>query len=141
MHAYAASYAATNDPALLAIARKVADYWIGHVPADGVPYWDFDAPVTATTYRDSSASAIAASALVQLSQIDPDATRRPVYRAAAEKIINSLLSPSYFAEGTANSGVLLHGAAFVPRKNPLPDSALIYGDYYFLEALNRYANS
>jgi hypothetical protein len=141
MHAYAASYAATNDPALLAIARKVADYWIGHVPADGVPYWDFDAPVTATTYRDSSAAAIAASALVQLSQIDPDATRRPVYRAAAEKIINSLLSPSYFAEGTANSGVLLHGAAFVPRKNPLPDSALIYGDYYFLEALNRYANS
>jgi hypothetical protein len=34
--------------------------------------------------------------------------------------------------------VLLHGASYVPRKNPLPDNSLIYGDYYLLEAMNRY---
>jgi unsaturated chondroitin disaccharide hydrolase len=29
-----------------------AYWWLGHVPADRVAYWDFDAP--ATTNRDTS---------------------------------------------------------------------------------------
>ena len=49
-----------------------------------------------------------------------------------------MLSPAYFAEGSFSRGLLLHGAAHVPRRNPLPDNSLIYGDYYFLEAMNRY---
>jgi hypothetical protein len=33
-------------------------------------------------------------------------------------------------------GLLLHGAKWVARGSA--DNSLIYGDYYFLEAINRY---
>jgi unsaturated chondroitin disaccharide hydrolase len=138
--AYTNAYKMTKNTTLLATARKAADYYLAHMPPDGVPYWDFAAPGIPNTYRDTSAAAVAASGLVQLSQIDPDATRRASYRAAAETILNSLTT-TYLAEGSTSHGILLHGAAYVPRKNPTPDNSLIYGDYYFLEAMNRYAGT
>jgi unsaturated chondroitin disaccharide hydrolase len=116
----------------------VADYWVSHVPPDGVPFWDFASPDIPNTYKDTSAAAIAASGLLQLAKIDPDVSRRATYKAAAEKILNSLTTPGYLAEGSSSHGVLLHGAAFVPRKTPTADNSLIYGDYYLLEAMNRY---
>jgi hypothetical protein len=134
MYAYTTAYRATADARLLAIAQKVADYYMAHAPADGVPFWDFAAPGAPATYRDTSAAAIAACALVEFSRFAPG----PYYHAYAEKILASLLSPQYFAEGSTSRGVLLHGAAHVPRRNPLPDNSLIYGDYYFLKAMNRY---
>src|SRR6476469_9962444 len=48
---------------VLSAARKVADYFIAHLPADSVPYWDFNSPDIPNTFRDSSAAAIAASGL------------------------------------------------------------------------------
>jgi unsaturated chondroitin disaccharide hydrolase len=138
IYAYTDAYAQTSNATFLATARKVADYWIAHVPADGIPFWDFNSPDIPNTFKDTSAAAIAASGLLQLAKVDPDASRRAGYRAAAGKILNSLTTPGYLAEGSLSHGVLLHGAAFVPRKNPTPDNSLIYGDYYLLEAMNRY---
>jgi unsaturated chondroitin disaccharide hydrolase len=136
IYAYTAGYRETGDAALLATAKKVAEYFIANMPADGVPFWDFTAP---STYRDTSAAAIAASGLFELARVAPLAADKTRYRAYAELILNSLLSPAYLAEGSTSRGVLLHGAAHVPRKNPLPDNSLIYGDYYLLEAMNRFA--
>ena len=47
------------------MARRVADWWAAHVPADLVPAWDFDAGLVGAP-RDSSAAAVAASGLVEL---------------------------------------------------------------------------
>lgn len=141
IHSYTDAYKWTKNSSMLATARKVADYWIAHVPSDGVPYWDFASPDIPNTYRDTSAAAIAAAGLVQLSKLDPDTTRQGKYRAAAELILNSLTSAKYLAEGSTSHGVLLHGASFVPKSKPIADNSLIYGDYYFLEAMNRYAGT
>lgn len=142
MYAYTDAYAQTKNPAFLAAARKVTDYYRAHMPTDGVPYWDFAAPAAGSSlYRDTSAAAIAASALTQLATIEPDATRAATARATAGTILTSLLSANYFAEGSTSHGLLLHGAYYVPRKNPLPDSSLIFGDYYLTEAMNRYTQA
>jgi len=115
----------------------VSNYWIANVPADGVPYWDFNAPGIPNTYKDSSAAAIAASGLLELARIAPDPIDKASYKAAAEKILTGLLSKSYFAEGSKSPGLLLHGAIWV-SKNKFVDNTNIIGDYYFLQAMNRY---
>ena len=139
IYAYTAAYRETGNASFLSTAKKVSEFYIANMPSDGVPFWDFRATDIPNTYRDTSAAAIAASGLFELAKIAPDAGDRTRYRAYAELILNSLLSPSYLAEGSTSRGVLLHGASYVPRKNTLPDNSLIYGDYYFLEAMNRYA--
>jgi rhamnogalacturonyl hydrolase YesR/uncharacterized protein (DUF2141 family) len=129
-----------NLPDVLAAAQKVSDYFIDHLPADYVPYWDFNDPAIPNTYRDSSAAAIAASGFIQLSQLVTDPTASVKYKQAAENILTSLSSTSYLAEGTPFHGILIHGAQNVPN-DPNKygnDVSLIFGDYYFLEAINRY---
>ena len=59
---------------MLDTARRVADWFTARLPADGVPRWDFSAPAGAP--RDSSAAAIAASGLLELARLEPDAARR-----------------------------------------------------------------
>jgi hypothetical protein len=138
MYAYADAYSQTHNATLLSIAESTANYYLAHMPADGVPYWDFNAPTIPNTYRDTSAAAIAADAFVQLATMEPDATKAATYRVGAEKILNSLVSSPYLAEGSSSHGILLHGALYVPRKTPVPDASLIFGDYYLLDAMNRY---
>jgi unsaturated chondroitin disaccharide hydrolase len=136
IYSFTAAYAARGRPDFLATAEKTADYFINHLPADGIPYYDFNAPVTATTPRDSSAAAIAADALLRLAKLIPgtaDATR---YQATAEQILTTLTSPAYLAEGTKSSGILLHGALWVAKGES--DESLSFGDYYFLDAMNRW---
>jgi unsaturated chondroitin disaccharide hydrolase len=128
----------TGRAEFLTAARKVADYFINHLPADYVPYWDFAAPDIPNTYRDSSAAAIAASGLIDLSKLMTDATAKARYRTAAENILKSLLGPSYWAQGTIHRGLIQHGAVNVPNDQFGRDNSIIYGDYYLLKALNQY---
>jgi unsaturated chondroitin disaccharide hydrolase len=134
IYGFTMTYRYTRKMEFLNTARATADYFIANLPSDSVPYWDFDAPTSDP--RDSSAAAIAASGLLELSQLDTDATRRQRYLTTAKQILTSLSSPAYLAEGHANAAILLHGTSFKARGNY--DTGLIYGDYYFLEAMLRY---
>jgi unsaturated chondroitin disaccharide hydrolase len=135
IYGFAIAYRETGDHRFLATARRTASYYLSHLPADHVPYWDFDAPGIPNDPRDSSAAAAAASGLELLGSLDPDASRRRAYRRAARATIASL-SSSYLAAGSGNAAVLLHGTYYEPGGNV--DSGLIWGDYYFEEALARY---
>ncbi len=128
--------AQTGRADFLAAARKVSDYWLSRIPADKVPAWDFDAPSSAGAFKDSSAAAVAASAFLQLGDLAGRTGDGAKYRAAAESTLSSLASSVYLNGSTSGRGVLLHGAKWV--KQGSADNSLIYGDYYFLEAINRY---
>lgn len=124
---------------ILAGAQKAADYFIAHLPTDSVPFWDFNDPKIPNTFRDTSAAAVAADGLIQLSTLVADKTAAANYRAAAEKILTSLSSKNYLAESSSNQrGILLHGAQNVPNDSKGNDVSLSFGDYYFLDAINRY---
>ncbi len=62
-------YRETRRPEYLEQAGRIANFVARHprLPADKVPYWDFDAPATPLRPRDTSAAAILASALIELS--------------------------------------------------------------------------
>jgi unsaturated chondroitin disaccharide hydrolase len=131
----------TRQPEYLAQAEKVARFLMNHprMPADKVPYWDYDAPGIPNVPRDASAAAIMASALVELSELVGPEFGRQCLEFARQQML-SLSSPAYLAEPGGNGGFLiLHCVGHLP-KNSEVDVPLNYADYYFLEALLRYRN-
>jgi hypothetical protein len=129
----------TREPGYLERALTIADFLVKHprLPADGVPYWDFDAPGIPHEPRDSSAAAIMASALFELAGF-ADGERAALYRTTAARQLRSLASPAYRAGvGTSGGFILMHGTGHHPEGSEI-DVPLIYGDYYFLEALTRF---
>jgi unsaturated chondroitin disaccharide hydrolase len=63
-----------------ATAVRVADWYLGYVPADGVCFWDFDDPAIRDALRDTSAAAIAAASLPKLAAEARCPGRRPLPR-------------------------------------------------------------
>jgi unsaturated chondroitin disaccharide hydrolase len=137
LYGFTMSYRESAIASFRTTAQNLADYFIDHLPADHVPYWDFQAPGIPNQPRDTSAAAIAASGLLELSTLAADAAARNRYRSAAIDILTALCSPAYLAEGSTSHGILLHGVGNKPAASEV-DVSLIYGDYYFLEALLRY---
>jgi unsaturated chondroitin disaccharide hydrolase len=131
---FAAAYRETADQRFLDAARKVTDWYLAHVPEDGVPYWDFDDPAIPDAARDSSSAAIAVSGIVDLALGDPSSARRASYLDAARAMLTSLMSPAYLSLA-ANPAVLLHGTYL--QATGVVDCGLAYGDAFFLEALLR----
>ena len=63
------SYRETNLKRYLDQAKNIANFIINNpnLPEDKIPYWDFNDPKIPESYRDASAGAIIASALIELS--------------------------------------------------------------------------
>jgi len=139
LYGYTVMYRETGLERYLDQAVKIADFLIGHpnFPADGIPYWDFNAPGIPEAKRDASAGAIMASALIELSRY-AEAGKSAEYLAVAEKQIRTLSSPEYRAgEGENGNFILKHGVGHLPGNSEV-DVPLTYGDYYFIEAMMRF---
>lgn len=153
IYGFTMTYRETNDPRFLKTATKMADYYIDHadLPSDFVAYWDFNANQKGytpsvrskakempTDYRDASAAAVTASALLELSTFKGIDAKK--YRNAGVKILKSLSGTPYFAKYGTNGGFLLkHSVGSIAHGVEI-DVPLVYADYYYLEALNRYKN-
>jgi hypothetical protein len=139
-YGFTMAYRETHDARFLNTAQKVADYYLANVPPDFVPYWDYQAPGIPNEPRDSSAAAITLAGLVELSQFGTNFQDNVRFWRAARNLLNSLTSTNYLAQGSVSSGLLLHGTGEPPTDTTLEtDVSLIYGDYYFVEALARLA--
>ena len=135
VYAFPMAYRYTADPRFLEAARRAADYFIDHLPADHVPYWDFELPSTsAGTPKEASAAAVAAAGLIELAGFVADGDR---YLEAARQILEALASPSYLSEGTRHRSILLRSNGNVNSGSEV-NVGHIYADYYFLEAILRY---
>lgn len=127
--------AASLDPDThLATARAVCDWWIAHVPADLIARWDFDDP-DPDAPRDTSASAIAASALLTLAEID--APGRDRYREEARRTVDALVR-DHVTDGSDGrpAGMLTH-ACYNRPLGLATDSELVWGTYFLAEAILR----
>ncbi len=139
LYGYTVMYRATGQQKYLDQAVKIADFILNHpdLPADKVPYWDFDAPDIPDALRDSSAGAIMASALLELKDYVKKRKAKK-YAATAAEILVTLTTGEYIASPRTNGGFLLkHGVGHIPQNSEV-DVPLTYGDYYLVEALLRY---
>ena len=134
IYGFTMTYRYTKDPRFLTTAQSLADYFLKNLPSDFVPYWDFSKNCC-NNPRDSSAAAIAAAGLLELSTYAATQTDKDRYRTAALNIQSSLSSPAYLGRRLATQGILLHGTANVPGGDS--DKSLVYGDYYFVQGCYR----
>lgn len=138
LYGYTMMYKETGDSIYLDLANKIASYILKHpsIPEDKVPLWDFNASPETSNYRDASAGAIFASALIDLSVYSP--SKRGEYMTWVKQILTSLSSPAYLANYKTNGGFLLmHSVGHLPNNSEV-DVPLTYADYYYIEAISRY---
>ncbi|MBS0209824.1 MAG: glycoside hydrolase family 88 protein [Planctomycetes bacterium] len=125
----------------LAVAECNAGYWLSNLPKDHVPYWDFNAdlkqPAPWGAQKDSSAGAIVASALLDLELQTKEEGRAVVYRDTAQAMLDALCTPEYLGSGQPGwEGVLRHGV-YHTKKNLGVDESVMWGDFFFVEALDK----
>lgn len=139
LYGYTYMFRETKIQAYLEQAVHIANYLIHHpsMPADGIPYWDFDATDIPHALRDASAAAVICSALIELSDLVGDNEQKDQFLHFAEKQLRTLSSPEYLAEpGTNGNFILKHSVGFY-NQNSEVDVPLTYADYYYVEALMR----
>ena len=151
IYGFTMAYRFTADPVYLDTACRAADFYLANLPADLVPYWDFDAPGIPNTQRDTSAASVTASGLFELSKYCTGQMHSRYYNAACS-ILKNLCTPDdlggYLGESSAGTvlseGILMHGCYHAPEcfsGSPWAyDESLSWGDYYLIEALLRYKN-
>ncbi len=139
LYGFTRSWLQSREPSYLATAMHNADYYLAHTPANGVTPWDYDAPEDGPLSRrqvDTSACAIAASGLLDLADSVPDPTKARTYRDFA---LTSLvtLSRDYLGRNTAGFEGILNGGVYHLHKSLGVHEAVLFGEYFFVEALNK----
>jgi hypothetical protein len=139
LYGFITMYRGTKNMVYLTHAKNIAKFYLNHpnLPADKIPYWDFDAGQQPLAKRDASAAAITASALMELAQYAKGAEKEN-YINSAVTMMESLSNDTYRAKPGENGGFILKHAVGALPLNSEVDVPLIYADYYFLEALKRY---
>jgi unsaturated chondroitin disaccharide hydrolase len=137
LYGFGTVYSYTKDPADLAVAEHNSDHFLHRCRENLVPPWDFDVPAGPDRIDDSSAAAIAASGLWNLAGLTADPARSRRYRNAALMILDTLCTDQYLAWNTPGwEGVLMHGVYHF-HKNLGVDESVMWGDYFFLEAVTK----
>lgn len=123
--------------------RRVASYFLAHLPDDLCPFWDltFGNGDEASEPRDSSSAVIAACGMLEMSRYLPKDTG-DYYSGIAKRLIKAMVSRYQSTDAKEAQGQLLHGT--YSKKSPYNtctqegvDECVIWGDYFFMEALQR----
>jgi unsaturated chondroitin disaccharide hydrolase len=141
LYGYSQVYALSGMDEFLDVAERNAEFWLANLPEDGVPWWDFRAdlsqPLPWGRQKDSSAAAIAASGLLDLSRQTKSAERAAKYQATALAMLEQLAGPAYLADATPGwEGILKHGV-YHTAKNLGVDESVMWGEFFFVEALTK----
>ncbi len=154
LYGFGTCYELTQEPEYLRVAEANADYWLAHVPADGRAYglapWDFDAPAEgplSRTIPDTSASAIAASGLMNLSRLTADAARGKKYLECAIGTIDTLVANHLGEDQDAPRGLalperigwegILRNGVYHIHKGLGVGESVMWGEFFFVEGLQR----
>jgi len=135
LYGFGTAYRYTQDARMLETAETCTRFYIGHTPADGVPPWDYDAPPESRTLVDTSAAAAAAAGMLRLARLVPDQVRGQYYDAVARRVLGTLCR-NYLSESDPNWEGILKGGVYHVAKNIGVNESVMWGEYFFLEALD-----
>jgi len=136
LYGFAVSYEYSRDPRFLETAEACADYFITHSNGDGVPPWDFNAPPDSRGLIDTSAAAIAASGLLRLCRLLQDPLKGHYYWSTAILILRTLCEKHLAKKDKKWEGVL-KGGVYHLHKEIGVDESVMWGEYFFTEALEQ----
>ena len=124
------------------IFKGITDFFLAHLPADFIPYWDFDFCDGSSEPRDTSAAAIAICGIHEMLPYLNDEDRSQ-YREKAVKMLKALVNKCAVRSAKLSNGLLLHGtyakrSKFNSCSDYGVDEVTAWGDYFYLEALMRF---
>jgi Glycosyl Hydrolase Family 88 len=136
MYGFPLVYRHNGSTSLIALSVRLADYFLARLPADQVCCWDL-VFTAGEVERDTSAAAIAVCGLLEMARQLPitDASRAR-YEASAKAILLSLIDNYALGEHEAGDGLLREAVYHMPKKIGVRER-VIWGDYFYLEALMR----
>jgi len=126
---------ATRDASYLGLAHRLVDRFLTKQGEETAAAWDFADPAGGRATRDSSASAIVANALLELAALEPNIVLAERRHNEAVSLLERLCR-AHLASDTAQRGLLRNGCYAKPQGIGT-DAAVLFGDYYFAEALLR----
>ncbi|MFE5408353.1 glycoside hydrolase family 88 protein [Microbacterium sp. NPDC056569] len=136
IYGFAMNYAVTGDERLLEASRRCTEYFLRHLPADEVPFWDLVYTDGSDAPRDSSAAAIAVCGLLELAKVETDAEAAAEWTARAHSILASLIANYTPVNAEDSDALILHSVYDLPKDNGV-DEGTLWGDYFYFEALMR----
>ena len=145
IYGMALAYRYTGDEACVQLFRDVSEYFVAHLPEDGIPYWDLDF-TSGSEPRDSSAGAIAACGWLEMAPRLPEAEAAR-WTQLARRMAAALARDCAVTDPAVSNGLLLHGVyAKNSPYNPIPadrgvDECNTWGDYFYMELLTRIGGS
>lgn len=136
LYGFGTAYSFTQDARYLETAEACANFYIENTPDHGIPPNDWDDTAPEHPY-ESSAAAIAASGLINLSRISGNSARRRLYRDTAYQILDTLMDPEFLAIDTPGWEGILKNGSYHMEKGLGVNQSVMWGEYFFLEALNK----
>ncbi|MBP2658177.1 MAG: glycosyl hydrolase family 88 [Firmicutes bacterium] len=134
IYGFALSYHYTKRPEFLATAKRVAHYLIANISTTGyVPLVDFRAPQEPVKW-DTTAGVCAACGLLEIAKVVPD-LEKGMYTNAALNIIKAI-EIKYCNWDENEDSIVSHGTGAYSSVEDL-HVPIIYGDYFFIEAVLR----
>jgi glycosyl hydrolase family 88 len=130
LYGFVLSYIHTNNEKYLDCAKRVANYFIANIPENGLIPVDFRQPEE-PNWRDDTAAAIAACGLIEISNYSKGADKK-IYHDAAVKMLKALDENSCNWSHDVDNILEKCTAAYHFKTH---EFAIIYGDYYFIEAI------
>jgi unsaturated chondroitin disaccharide hydrolase len=136
IHGFTTAYLHTGDVDLLDAAHRAANFYIAATPANGVPPNDWTDPSPVVPY-EASAAAIAAAGMLHLADASDANDAGDRYRSYGLRILQTLLSTEFIAADTPGWEGILRHATYHYRNGLGIDESVMWGEYYFVEALER----
>lgn len=130
------NYIYTGNVQLLELAKRTTNYFLSHLPEDGICYWDLFF-TDGEEPRDTSAAVIAANAMLELAKYLPIMDENKyIYENAAIKILNKLISAytTNNVEYSDSNGILMGGVYRRPFYYG-ENECLLIGEYFYFETL------
>ncbi len=135
IYGFALSYRYTGDRKYLETSRKIADYVLSAMPDSYLVPIDYRQP-EGVDLEDSTAAAITASGLIELAALLGDEEGADKYLEAALRLLKTLDEKRI--SWTLETDNLLNNCA-VDYHGDGHNMSIIYGDYYFIEAVMKLA--
>lgn len=134
LYGFVLSYLHTKDPLFLGTAERIANYFMANIPENGRIPVDFRQPAD-VPWEDSTAAAIAACGLIELAKLT-QGRQSGIYLGAAMKLLQTLERESFNWNVDEDNFLTKCTGAYHDEAH---EFSIIYGDYYFLEALMKLA--
>lgn len=130
LYGFVLSFLHTGETKYLNTAKRVANYFIANIPENGLIPVDFRQPLDCAL-EDSTAAAIAACGLLEIAK-KVMLEERHVYEGAAVRLLKALTEKCCNWHTDCDYILEKCTAAFHDKEH---EFSIIYGDYYFMEAI------